>query len=973
MLTRESIWFNQRSVVRFLSVLIVLGQAVFVSQSHARDWHTLKGQFYAGAELVDVRGGQVILKKSDGTAIAVDMKNLSPEDALFVQDALKQAVADVTSAAAAGVVSQPTKTAPEVKATIAEVPRVEFEYLSSSYARSLWPSPWVGGVARQGTLIQIANLLTGEKRKLENMEDKALEAALGGDGDVVAVWTETKKLQIYSVAQAKKLREIEVKDVNEVHAMFFANPRHLILRGGNSLGGFEVYDIEKEKLLCSLPSISGDEYCLSPDGKYLVMEREYKAIASYDLQTGNVVHEIPLPKDENGQSLRVRGFGFGKTPNDLIVLLKDTRQLHINFYDLEKGEQISTKVFEESLDGGYPLPPTSPSPSPAILLLADNKRVVIFGSVVANIATGDSWWLNPRIRVRETIYAVLLGDKLLCLKSPFKPHSELITIGAAPSKQETLTDSQNIGLPELTKAKTGAIKEIIVPENVPLFQSKMVEPLPLVKGKPVSFPADNDFSKKYFFAEGRTGKIFVHGDPKWNQAPLVIDAIAGTYQEMIDANYHTQLCDISPDGNWMAVKSGTKEEQIDIFDLRTCKHKISFRAFEGDPVASVIDIKFVSNEVLILMSAKSVAWDFLGAKPLYSIGACGQAARFPVSDHFMCYQPKHGRIVRKISDGTVVGKLEEPPDATADRSMGQSVKVRGDELACVAYDYTGHCVVWNLATGKIVNQFDLQSIRGANPQMTFDPIFGLTSAEEPHESVQSVEWANNGHLLVSWYQTDLKKSEEFDSLVHSLFSIKSQKFVWEYRRPRFSRWSIQDGLLWLVERPLIIDKKYYSSVVASADLTGGVSPKYAESGTATAWSIEQNDSVGLLFSVTGLNDLEAEEEEIEVYERKVAACLKENLVSVVRPKIAKFKLHVSIEHRMPPEGVSRDILVQLSLTDSSGKSLVQESKNIQDFETTPEEWMEEQARKLVRKSSPFPIGVTLISSQGEKILDVPSK
>ena len=73
-----------RQVLMLLSCGLLI---VAASPSWARKWADKTGKYSVQAELVEVRGANVILKKSDGAVISVPVARLSEADRAFVKRA----------------------------------------------------------------------------------------------------------------------------------------------------------------------------------------------------------------------------------------------------------------------------------------------------------------------------------------------------------------------------------------------------------------------------------------------------------------------------------------------------------------------------------------------------------------------------------------------------------------------------------------------------------------------------------------------------------------------------------------------------------------------------------------------------------------------------------------------------------------------------------------------------------------------
>jgi hypothetical protein len=79
-------------------LLVVVVVSLLASPAAARQWTSRAGGFSVEAELVDVKDGNVILKKTDGSQLTVPLNKLSLGDVRYIDDVLKSAEAGITGA-----------------------------------------------------------------------------------------------------------------------------------------------------------------------------------------------------------------------------------------------------------------------------------------------------------------------------------------------------------------------------------------------------------------------------------------------------------------------------------------------------------------------------------------------------------------------------------------------------------------------------------------------------------------------------------------------------------------------------------------------------------------------------------------------------------------------------------------------------------------------------------------------------------
>ncbi|HUE74335.1 MAG TPA: SHD1 domain-containing protein [Pirellulaceae bacterium] len=82
-------------IAKLLAAILFLLLALQTNAAWARKWTARTGNFTVEAELVDVTGGNTILKKEDGTTISVPLEKLSLADVRYIQQVLREATGAV--------------------------------------------------------------------------------------------------------------------------------------------------------------------------------------------------------------------------------------------------------------------------------------------------------------------------------------------------------------------------------------------------------------------------------------------------------------------------------------------------------------------------------------------------------------------------------------------------------------------------------------------------------------------------------------------------------------------------------------------------------------------------------------------------------------------------------------------------------------------------------------------------------------
>lgn len=335
---------------RFL-VWSIVGIGVLLSGSAAiavaRQWTSRDGKYTVEAELVDVRDGSAVLRKTDGTEVLVPLSKLSLADVQYVGKALEEAeravlnrdtppaeeakdasedspaparsavaVGKTARTAAKGRAGGPPLTRPNQAGWHVVVERapelrlptkpLEFPLGQSFSAKVLFPATpsTCFGIYRHGGKVQCTtwDLRTGGQIGAAAPSSGYVQfQAISPDGLHLAVMPTggNGKLQVWELRKGTLKREIDLNaQFASLTYLAFAAPTRLLV-GVMQQREIQVFDIEDGEKLCSVSldvSTQQKQLALSHGGTYVAIPHGSEgAVRFYDLRNGALAGTLTVP------------------------------------------------------------------------------------------------------------------------------------------------------------------------------------------------------------------------------------------------------------------------------------------------------------------------------------------------------------------------------------------------------------------------------------------------------------------------------------------------------------------------------------------------------------------------------------------------------------------------------------------------------------------------------------------------------
>ncbi len=832
-------------------------------QPNLRTWYAAAGGFKVDAELVDVREGKVQLKKADGTLLWVPLDKLSLADAKFVSSEM-QKVRQSVEKATDGKNGQTEDTdansmdlvPPEV-ASDGSDPETDLDDRgltstgTSKGTRSpfagmresnlvlgrvspqdiIFPqilSPWLAmrQIAGGGHQYTIANIRTSKLSNPFSVEGFATTTALSPDGATLAVFTSPPKLTLYSTTSGRKIREIDVGQSSFIQSMAFVSPTQLLVDGSFNSPA-TIYDVKSGRVAKTL-AITGrgsNKLAISPDGKYLAFPNN-SVIALYDLKSGKLKSQLAVVPDKGSKNLSVNieDLAFCNDGTELAAIASGTTS-EFQVFSLRTGRAVIKHTLSERLSNSMHVHQYK---GPAVESIPGDKGYILYGSVIIDREKGGPIWMDKsKSGDSESLFRVMIDDERQIKLSgnygavQFEivklPWSEISQSKDLVAKGGTVEDA---GLPLVKNVNSRIAKSVDGTLNPKLYAGKQVDIE--IAAAPSVIPIDRSFGDIYQlrFASPSSGicvsmpSLFgMLGDNKKKHA-LVIDLKKGSVAKSVNVSFLAQIQDVSPDGKWLIGTTGKNNDRVDIFDLSEGKHEVGFRpSISNDYGARLNGASFLSDNIFVTITQReATAWEFPELRPLYKFQVMGSVFRFPKSPLFM-HRNEQGWCVRNADDGKLRGILENSNSLNTE--FARSAHIRADEsqaAAVVGFDRDQKLIVWDLLTGKRTHVIALGSFALSRMFLTPDGNGRIASIEatrrEPVDDARipktdSVAWVGADQLLVRWTRNDADRFAQgtnVSQLVYSLFDLKSNRMLWDYRVPIGGLVEGgPEGQLWFVE------------------------------------------------------------------------------------------------------------------------------------------------------------------------------
>jgi len=799
-----------------------------IASAEVRKWTARAGNFSTEAELVDVSGGNVVLKKRDGNTITVPLDRLSLADVRYVEDFLRQATAavgkpvgepDARPAKADKVSASTGKSSNDAGPPLARPnasqwqvhpeagENVQIRDVSISLPNGFGsgdllipttPSRFIGHVSTGlKPSIQAWDIRSGDRLGPIDIEGHPHPApALSPDGELLAVFQRSgskSKLQIWSLKKKTVANEIDLGERGGlVEYLAFAGPRRLIINGGFNQG-FRVLDPRSGAEISKIDvksSSSSQQFAVSPGGTYVVLCDSFNGpLRVYDLRNGEMAGELDANRGSAGnQSFSAMRFS---ADGQELAALTESPKAALFCWSMKTGKLLANHEFSRRLHelagGGMH--------NTALDFIPGGKGWLLGGTAVVDREKGGPIWVAKPASGRDSTFIRMLdGERMLVafgspdnrkLSTERLPWNDIHSSAAVVEKGGTAAD---VGLPPVKKLSSEPGRQLtlspqaqdwkVIPDAAPTpakfaEQTILIGPQAIVSEPVLIAPAG---PRAIITARGASKS----GDPQPRHRFRQFNLKTGKEEGALEPGFAAKALDVNLEGTRLAVIGTPSNDRIDIYDFAGDKHLVGFRPYQGqDSYKSRVHwAALLDDKRLLTLSSdgRLIQWSIPDCKPVYAANL--QATRVPAlspSRKHMVVAVEGAYQVLDVATGAPIGSLKLPDLDKRYFLSASEFSSNGKNLAGIFRDASHATLVcWDMTTGDKLHQYDL-------------------------DAGEDVTWVNDTRLLIHRPRLEDRNLAvgRFPPRRSDLVDLETGRTLWRYQLPvgQFGS-SALGGLVW---------------------------------------------------------------------------------------------------------------------------------------------------------------------------------
>lgn len=461
---------------------------------------------------------------------------------------------------------------------------------------------------------EVWNLATNQKvGSIRGVVLGANKGALSPDGLYYAAADKARqKVIIFDVKNEKQTGEIPLTDnTTQLHLHFAATSRLVCYRYSQPLQIWSMPSGKPERTL-PLPKFAPREsITISPGGKYMtVFSPGAKApmLQCFDLTTGKVTAELPLPTEEQHATWTCRGAAFSPDGKELAALFRYSSKARLYCWNVADGKKLVEHKFAEDLTGTANAIP--------IAWFPDRQHWLLFGQFVIDRKIAAPLWSLPdkpfadqqRPVLSNGLIAVFAGEfKKRALESYRLPLDKIAQAAKAVSAGGTEADA---GLPPLTPADRSTARAVSLQTATTTWNVKP-DPGPQPSGplmeQPIPLRAGTGAVNRLLLARADAGLAVVSNEGGKGDTNVLLDkydVARGKSAGSIKIPVQSQLLAISPDGTRVLLRLTDGENRLDVWAAGDGSHVVGWRPYQDDGKNKdrVVAATFTDNDHVLTLS-----------------------------------------------------------------------------------------------------------------------------------------------------------------------------------------------------------------------------------------------------------------------------------------------------------------------------------------------------------------------------------
>ena len=613
--------------------------------------------------------------------------------------------------------------------------------------------------------------------------------ALSPDGQHVAAtidkfFDKKNGVRVWAAKGNKGLGELQTDA--EVKAVLFPSPQRLMaICAGGAAYVWKIPSGDLEHELALEKAEEASSVAVSPGGNYLAVVVGPSNFKVFDLNTGKVVGEQTLPVASTFATNKPDAMSFSPDGLELaLVVPSGTWDKALAIYSVADGKLLSTAELNiKNISHS-----TERVAGNRLEWFPDRSKLLWRGHYVLDAKIGGPVWSAPEEDGSSDAPRKLLDGKQIVVVAGGRQNPNLITapvpvgeIDAAAATVANGGDAVEAGMPSLLKADFSKVAPLAGTATAPWTMKPDPAPAGPVFKTSIALPAQRPGLGGVFISRPDVGRAVVwysnnsqarlaRGmsqlktvDPPAGRDTVIMDVIdltTGKIKPPIAIGYPSGVLDVSPDGDFAAIKSTKRnDDRIDIYSIRDDKQIAGWRPYlqKEDRSNDIESAVLIDHEYCLTVNNSNVAymWKLPECQAVWRMEGgtnwCltpgGKYLGFQSGTRYAFLDPKTGEMVGDVQ--THLHGLR-----CAFHPVGTHFALLGTDSVC------RKLAVVDVATGKLTADFFI-----------------------PH-GAERIQWCGDTHLLVDgkW-----------------LIDLQQKKIAWTYELPYgFPAATQPDGKYWYV-------------------------------------------------------------------------------------------------------------------------------------------------------------------------------
>lgn len=650
----------------------------------------------------------------------------------------------------------------------------------------------VGNNRRENDDQEVWDLTSQTKIGLVNAKIGYDKPAISPDGHyLAALRRDTNQVLLFDTFESKQVAELDVSTGAGSDRKFLSKDRLAFYRNGSPLYIWEIPSgnlIEKINLIMHMQK---DSFCCSPGGRYIAyvgseVLSDGTRLFIRELKDGALIHKISLKRILK-ENLFTADTAFSPDGKEIALLTILSGKKVLVGIDLAAEKLVFQHSVDDKLSG---ISPTIDGPK--VRWFPSGKRLLLYGKFLFDRdAGGPLWSLQDIPKLENRPVQIISESKLLVSVGPYNKVSlRTVDIPLEQIEQSATVVSsgglsEDVGLPQLTRADYKGVKTLKIPDSA--GWTAAADPQPV--GIP-SFSLDVRQSPESVAAlmvvPGKVPVAIVAEKAGTEQTAVTIyqGGEAGDKRDLF-LPYAGEVLDVDSEGKTLVSRQNVTKGRLDVWSVSTGEHIVGFRPFlseEREEQREVIAAALLDEHHLLAISSgnKVVMFELPTCRAIYSFEKKEEAKS---TSQMIAAARKFNEARDKLAM-MHLGKLPGNSQPVINRNHELPVISPGGKF--LAFGHLGRLYVMEANTGKVLGAVPtsgqvkaisfhtdgnklaaIVSLPGSTQVMTVTMEDGRkTISFMLPVNASWIQWCDDDHVLLDHTQ---------------LVSLPQESVVWKYR------------------------------------------------------------------------------------------------------------------------------------------------------------------------------------------------